>query len=943
MGGWWQSSPTQRVGGPKEMSEVGMDMSQCDNDNDREPPPPPRRQRVLLFDEDLSDFEIEPGHPPRAGDAGEEGGPDAPLFLVGELLSSVDNARETRAAHFDLLEPALSSLVQALVLDPSGPTTLPAFVNGVLESIDAGTAGSIEVAQGPACMSIFNSVMSRFLSMCLDVMSAAREDGSGLVGEEDCDAIERLIRLVKGRLGLLNRLFEAMCALSMQPSIAFADSGITSDDLCFDGAGDSTAAANEVSLGDGGGDETPKRTADAKLHYCLQTLERKLTSMKARKLEGKLFFPRYVEIKNQDGTTKMINTLCWQGKGEQGNPEDVNEFVVNTYYHSVFSGNVIQEANLSIVSNRERVCAVFRELYNHAMLPGIGGLIPKAPLPGIGLFRPLLYCFSFQDGVLLARDHTLKHLSYTEAERLGLQSCKFFNTTLADKLEKIHRDGYLETPCLDQILSAQKLSEHRRRNLLAMLIARPLFPPKSYESGLGDSWDCFVCLKGAGGVGKSTLVSCLEEIVGSDNVAVLEGKTSEGHQLHELLVPGTQRFYPVAIASDVDQPSWSQEVIQKLASGERISINPKGRDAVVGLGPKLIVVTNGSLRMSDSGGQISRRLFCELFPFRLEERGVRPNVSFQRRISSPQEGGELANILIKSLHYYFEMVKWAGKERDQNQYFNHQGLTEVYARNSIAMIGSSSIDKRGEERGLRYLTDFFDALLEGRSVRPNDTDFFASHELRMSLGKRPNPSMPKSMLLRLVCEYIAMRSQKTYLLEELSHSELNQQLSIYRIKVGEKRMFTYVTETGYEAYLEDFAMEGISLYYRGKDIFACETSAAPSPSNSPALSPLSLTPAVMQPPAASPGVSDSDLFQRLVLVVIREDEPPQSFTISQDCWFSTNAADFCKTFKAAPLLSPVGGSFHAEFKRHYTANEIFDNDPDVVDDIGIRAIVKIIS
>ena len=253
MGGWWQSSPTQRVGGPKEMSEVGMDMSQCDNDNDREPPPPPRRQRVLLFDEDLSDFEIEPGHPPRAGDAGEEGGPDAPLFLVGELLSSVDNARETRAAHFDLLEPALSSLVQALVLDPSGPTTLPAFVNGVLESIDAGTAGSIEVAQGPACMSIFNSVMSRFLSMCLDVMSAAREDGSGLVGEEDCDAIERLIRLVKGRLGLLNRLFEAMCALSMQPSIAFADSGITSDDLCFDGAGDSTAAANEVSLGDGGG------------------------------------------------------------------------------------------------------------------------------------------------------------------------------------------------------------------------------------------------------------------------------------------------------------------------------------------------------------------------------------------------------------------------------------------------------------------------------------------------------------------------------------------------------------------------------------------------------------------------------------------------------------------------------------------------------------------
>lgn len=441
-------------------------------------------------------------------------------------------------------------------------------------------------------------------------------------------------------------------------------------------------------------------------------------------------------------------------------------------------------------------------------------------------------------------------------------------------------------------------------------------------------------------------MSCLEEIVGSENVAVLEGRTSEGHQLHELLRPGTNRFYNIAVAQDIDAPSWSQEMIQKICSGERVSVNPKGRDPVVGVGPKLICVTNGSLRMSDSGGQISRRLFCELFPYRLDERGIRPNPSFQRKICSPQEGGELANILINSLKYYFDMVKATGKEKDQWSFFQSQGLGEIYIRNGISMIGSCTVDKRGEEKGLRYLTDFFDALLEGRTVRPNDSTTFPDLQLKMSLGRR-GVSMPKNTLLSIISEYIAMRSQKTYLLEELSHSELNNVLSTYRVKIGEKRSFTYVTESGGEAYLDDFCVEGISLFNDiGTDIYSSVNTNVPL--SSPALSPLSLAPSTpsMVPPVGSQGgggLKDADIISRLVVVVIREDEQPKVFTVTQDSWFSTPSIEFARSFKAAPILSPLGGSFHSELKRHMLSNDLFDSDEDVVDDLGLSAITKIIA
>lgn len=883
------------------------------------------------------------------------------LALVRELLEVTEDVpAPTSFDRFCNVEAAARSLLETLVFPNTDSIPIQESVALVVNAIGGNSAVANENNYN-AVFTTLQGLVARFLSITTTMVDrmkravAGEIDGVGLddvidaVGAGDFSEVEEkisnangLLRLIKGRLCFLSRVVEGCTALGITPSLV--DGGIITTDDLFSGesGGGGSGDANGVSLGSGE-DGDRKMTPEARLHHCIQQLEKTLTMMRARKMEGKLFFPKYVRFTDDHGNTRNIHTMVWEGKGPSGNPEEVGSFIADTFYSSVFKGNVVEETQLNLLAQKERVSQIFRELFNHEKQGGPGCFIPS-PLPGIGLYRPLLYCFSFRDGVLLAKNHRLQFLTYYEAEKAGLQSVKFFNTDLRPKLDCIEQGGTLPTPCLMQILNAQKLCPKRKRILLAFMFARPLFPPKSYAEGLGDDYDLFVALRGGGGVGKSTLSSCLQEIVGPSNVAILEGKTSEGHQLHELLRPGTQRFYPVCIAQDIDSPSWSQEMIQKLASGERVSINPKGRDPVVGTGPKMIVVTNGSLRMSDQGGQISRRLYCEIFPYRLEERGIQPNPAFQRRICSSEDDGELCNILLMSLKYYFDIVTSLGREKDQNFYFRQQGLVEVYTKNSIAMIGGMNLDKRQEDKGLGYLVDFFDALLEGRDVRPPDSQCFPGCNLKLSLGGKRNVEMPKSILLQMVSEYIALRSQREYLLDELSHNELNKCLITFKVKIAQKKSFTYVVgEGGHEAYVDCFAVEGISLYDGSVDIF--KTAANSQLPESPALSPLSLPPATPMASLPSQAIasSQSDLQSRVVILVRgQEDDPPTMLTIAQDNWFSATAAAFMKSFKSAPLCSTIGSSFHRDVKR-YWEDDLFDaDDHDAIEDLGLTAVVKVI-
>ena len=189
----------------------------------------------------------------------------------------------------------------------------------------------------------------------------------------------------------------------------------------------------------------------------------------------------------------------------------------------------------------------------------------------------------------------------------------------------------------DQILDAQDLCDGttencgggtektctcaKKRIFRSMLFARPLFPTKSRKDGLGDNWEVFANIKGEGGTGKSTCVSMLETIVGSDNVGHMESDMSRGHSFQEFCRDdGTP--YKIVIASDYDDPNWNQETLQKVCSGESIAVNLKNKHSLIlPKSPHLIGVTNGQLNYKNESNQMSRRIYCEYFRNSLKSKG----------------------------------------------------------------------------------------------------------------------------------------------------------------------------------------------------------------------------------------------------------------------------------------------------------------------------------
>ena len=879
------------------------------------------------------------------------------------VCESSTQALELTVNHFYNLKPALDGFLKLLVFGGGEDESFTAMLKRAVQALSVTRASSggdgaedsglllASLQQEVSLLTSLSSVIVNFIQNFLNSLLDSEIESECLLRLEHASDseylssavgdIQNLVVALRSRLELVESAINVIRALSTTPAFVGGVGGVagTTDALhasSFSGAVVDGADAG-IALGGGGGDEgagggTRKMTGDQKLLFSMQTLEKRLTKLRARKLEGRLYFPKIYRYTDSINQPQTLHTLIWEGKAPGNNPETISSFVLDSFYCSALSKTYAEEEHLAILAQRERVSHAFKELFNYTIDNSASSLLRLAPMPGVLPHKPILHCFSFLDGVVTCENHSMRLITHQEAEMKGLQAIKFFETTAKDKLEILAAGQTLETPCLSKILDAQDLPVQRRKLLMAFLFARPLFPPKSYDLGLGDNYDLFVAIKGPGGVGKSSIVECLSALVGHDNCAILESKSSEGHAFHELLRPGSTSFYPIALATDIDNPNWSQEMLQKMASGERVSINPKGRDAVSGLGPKLIIVTNGSLRMSDDGGQISRRMFCEVFPNRLEERGVTPNALFQRRMCSAGADGELASIVLNSLSFYFDIVKKVGPSRPQQYYYNLIGASQPLVRNNIAMIGTSKIEARQEAMGFHYIIDFFLAHLENRYKRPVQADeaFFPGCSLVLALGKPGRHAIPKAVLVRLWDEYVTLRSQRSFCFEEISHQEINRVLTIFKIKIGGRRTFSYDNNS---SFYDDFGCEGLSLVDDcGEDVFAStdpvtinpinhhEASATPPPevssqSLSPQTSPLLLP---LPPPHSQslPNVQDV-----LIVVFDSEAENAPTYLINEKVGYAVSStprvlgvaeelqsgdptvSNFIKLYSAAPLIS----------------------------------------
>jgi hypothetical protein len=183
---------------------------------------------------------------------------------------------------------------------------------------------------------------------------------------------------------------------------------------------------------------------------------------------------------------------------------------------------------------------------------------------------------------------------------------------------------------------------------LHILLGRLLFP-----IGTHDNWEVLPLLVGLGGTGKSTVAKVLEHMFDPSSV----GEISEN--LEAVFGLEALRNKEIILARDVPQEVrkiLNQELMQKMVSGERLSVPGKNVTAVTQTWDvPMLWCSNHILDYKDSGGNITRRIV----PFRFRNVVKSKNTQLYKLIIST----ELPNLLWKFLNAYLDAVHTNG-DRD---------------------------------------------------------------------------------------------------------------------------------------------------------------------------------------------------------------------------------------------------------------------------------------
>ena len=246
---------------------------------------------------------------------------------------------------------------------------------------------------------------------------------------------------------------------------------------------------------------------------------------------------------------------------------------------------------------------------------------------------------SFANGVLILSTYAfIPYSDYADSELAGRVARHHIPSDWTDDTT---------TPLFDKILAHQFGETDCRLEVLYALIGRLFFQVRQL-----DHWEVMPFFLGEAGTGKSTVLSVISAMFAKSATADIDCNTQKTF--------GLQEMYDKEVVMIKDAPEkmsevLSQEILQKMVTGETIHISVKHRPAFdVTWKAPILAASNHPFDYKDNQGQMSRRVV--IFRFDSPLASSMADTTLESRILST----ELPNLVARSLSAYFGLVRSLG-------------------------------------------------------------------------------------------------------------------------------------------------------------------------------------------------------------------------------------------------------------------------------------------